>query len=270
MLFATKRNLTAAAVLLAMSGAWAQGANDASIVDSLKTKASDSLPKQIVDKGADASAAAPPPVQTSKANSPAQPKTVVQKVATLDTKAVFPETKPSSSEGGYPVRTVQELLDIEAKLALLKSKDRFETLKAEKAPKPSASDLKPVRTGPPPEMIDLLAVYGHGNTRFVNISYNGARMTRIASGARVGPYTLSSINGTCVMLTKDTAAEPVKKGNKRGKVENITTEKNVCITESVASPYVSTPYVPSAVRMKNSLPPLNPAMSAPPPFGSNR
>lgn len=295
MQFATKFGFAAAAaLLLTTSAAWAAGGSDESIIDSLKAKAGEALPKNVMEKSPDfepraaepAPQAAPQaaPAASAPTGAPASqatrfptgvkfPAVETQKLTTSRLPAAsqggaqngFPDTKPAISEGGFPVKTVRELIDLEAKTALLKSKDRFDSLKAEKGGKGAGPSGGPqvsapiAPPGPPPEVLDLLAVFGYGNVKFANIHYNGQSYNRLSNGGRFGPYTLASINDSCVLLTKEPQPQLQKNGKKS---VAIITERHLCITETPTAQPAGRVFGPqplSAVRLGDSFPRLRQA-----------
>jgi hypothetical protein len=258
--------LACAALMLVAYPAFAD--QEASLIDSLKSKASDSLPKDVLGQAAPAEPAkkpvpagvptasqAPTPAPALTAAAPA-PARAASKPS--EAKTTFPEMKSSSSDGGYPVKTVRELLDLEAKLALAKSKERFDTLKEDKASKSSASGVtRGVSQGavvPSPETLDLLAIFGYGNQRYASVFYNGQSYYRLSSGARFGPWSLATIENNCVVLSRVTVEKPKKRGKKGAQV---ITERNLCITDSPVAPLGMRVFGPDstpAVRLGNAVP----------------
>lgn len=293
MQFVTKyKAIALAAALLGGQSAWAAGEAETSIIDSLKNSVSS--PSEVAAPAAaskpvaaqnpaaaptapDASAA---PASATREVRPSTGPTVAEVAAAVrqgsSTSAIqqasFPDTKPSNSDAGYPVKTVKELLDLEAKFSLLKSKERFDLLKDEKQAKLGGINgmglQVKAKPAPPPENLELLAVLGHGDKRFASVYYNGTSMFRISDGARVGPYTISSIAGSCVVLTRESPAKAKAKakGKKSAAASPMIIERHLCISDNAPMQASAQVFGPGpsmaqspAIRLNDALPTIQPA-----------
>lgn len=127
--------------------------------------------------------------------------------------------QPSVAVTSQQVETVEQLLQLDSKIALEKAREKAVKL----LPQPPTPIQAPAAIAPAPDLIEVISVMGTAGEKTATIAINGKVYSRVALGSVAGPYSVTGVGDGCVSLAKQ-----VPKAKSRKQAAKQPPAKRVC------------------------------------------